>query len=344
MTLPGSDGASRRIGPADIAAAIAVVAIWTLFLVLTRQSVKSSFTPWDLAFVRFGFAAAVVLPVFLWRPAGQRFGKLTMGRALAVALFAGVGLTCIIFTGLSFAPAAHAAVLTTGTLPFSVAIFSWWMFGDRIAGRKLLSLGLILLGVLCMAWYSFVSAAADAPEGAWRGDILFPFASASWAVFVVLVRRWGVGAVDATLATALISFVIYAPVYLLFLPKQIMAAPWFDIVWNGVFQGILALVVSMSLYTRMVQAFGPSRTTMITAVCPSLAALIAVPVLGEPLSALVLMGLAAVTAGMVVGVSGRPPAVAAAIVPASALPPASTPAFTPASTPTPVPVPVQRVV
>ena len=315
LTAPGNEGASRHIGPADIASAIVVVAIWTLFLVLTRQSVKGSFTPWDLAFVRFGFAAAVVLPVFLWRPAGQRFGRLTIGRALAVALFAGVGLTCIVFTGLSFAPAAHAAVLTTGTLPFSVAILSWWMFGDRIAGRKLLSLTLILLGVLCMAWYSFVSAAAGAPEGAWRGDILFPLASASWAMFVVLVRRWGVGAVDATLATALISFVLYAPIYLLFLPKQMMAAPWIDIVWNGVFQGVLALVVSMSLYTRVVQAFGPSRTTMITAVCPGLAALIAVPVLGEPLSALVLMGLAAVTAGMVVGVvgvGGKPPAAAAA--------------------------------
>ena len=322
MTLAGGDGASRRIGPADIASAIVVVAIWTLFLVLTRQGVKGGFTPWDLAFVRFGFAAAVVLPVFLWRPAGRRFGKLTMGRALAVALFAGLGLTCLVFTGLSFAPAAHAAVLTTGTLPFSVAIFSWWMFGDRIAGRKLLSLGLILLGVLCMAWYAFVSTAAagaqtGAQAGAWRGDILFPLASASWAMFVVLVRRWGVGAVDATLATALISFVLYAPVYLLFLPKQMMAAPWLDIVWNGVFQGIFALVVSMSLYTRVVQAFGPSRTTMITAVCPGLAALIAVPMLGEPLSALVLMGLAAVTAGMVVGVSGRPSVQAVAAPPAT---------------------------
>lgn len=312
LTLAGHEGASRRIGPADVASAIAVVAIWTLFLVLTRQGVKGSFTPWDLAFLRFGFATAVMLPVFLWRPAGQRLGKLTIGRALAVALFAGIGLTCLVFTGLSLAPAAHAAVLTTGTLPFSVAMLSWLMFGDRIAGRKLLSLGLILLGVLCMAWYAFVSAAADAQAGAWRGDILFPLASASWAMFVVLVRRWGVGAVDATLATALISFAVYAPVYLLFLPKQIMAAPWLDIVWHGVFQGIFALVVSMTLYTRMVQAFGPSRTTMITAVCPGLASLIAVPVLGEPLSALVLMGLAAVTAGMVVGVSGRTPAIASA--------------------------------
>ena len=317
MTLAGSEGASRQIGPADIASAVVVVAIWTLFLVLTRQGVRESFTPWDLAFLRFGFAAAVMLPVFLWRPAGQRFGKLTLGRAFTVALFAGVGLTCLVFTGLSFAPAAHAAVLTTGTLPFSVAIFGWWMFGDRIGGRKLLSLGLILLGVLCMAWYAFVSTAvAGAQAGAWRGDILFPFASASWAVFVMLVRRWGVGAVDATLATALISFALYAPVYLLFLPKQMMAAPWLDIVWHGVFQGVFALVVSMSLYTRVVQAFGPSRTAMITAVCPGLAAVIAVPVLGEPLSALVLMGLAAVTAGMVVGVSGRP---AAASVPAQPL-------------------------
>ena len=71
--------------PLDIASAIAVVTIWTLFLVLARFGVKGSFTPWDLAFIRFSFAAAVVLPVWLQRPPGQRLGNLTPARALTVA-------------------------------------------------------------------------------------------------------------------------------------------------------------------------------------------------------------------------------------------------------------------
>ena len=67
---------------------------------------------------------------------------------------------------------------------------------------------------------------------------------------------------------------------------------------------VLGVVLNSQKREFVCQVFGPSRTTMITAPCPGLAALIAVPVLGEPLSALILLGLAAVTAGMVVGVTG----------------------------------------
>lgn len=297
-----SGSAPGRIGLADLASVILIVTIWTLFLVLARQGVKGSFTPWDMAFLRFSFAGIVVLPIFLSRPAGRRLGRLTLVQALVIALLAGLAFSCLAYVGFSYAPAAHGAVLMPGTLPFSVALISWIVLGDKLTRRKMASLSLILLGVCCIAWHSF--ATADARDGAWRGDILFPLAAACWASFVVLVRRWKVEALDATIAAALISCALYTPVYLLFLPKQIMAAPLADILWQGVFQGILALVVSMWLYTRVVQVFGPSRTTMITALCPALAALIAVPMLGEPLTLLVMLGLAAVTAGMVTGVTG----------------------------------------
>ena len=306
--------APGRIGLRDFASVVLIVTIWTLFLVLARQGVKGSFTPWDMAFLRFSFAAVVVLPVFLSRPAGRRLGRLAPGQALVIALFAGLGFSCLAYVGFSYAPAAHGAVLMPGVLPFSVAVISWFVLGERMTRRKLASLGLILAGVMFIAWHAFST--ADARDGAWRGDILFPLASGCWAFFVVLVRRWQVDAVDATLATVLISCMLYTPVYLLFLPKQIAAAPVLDLLWQGVFQGVLALVVSMWLYTRVVRAFGPSRTTMITALCPGLAALIAVPMLGEPLSLLVMLGLAAVTAGMVTGVTGR--ATAPALQPAAA--------------------------
>ena len=293
-----------RIGPSEIASAVVIVTIWTLFLVLARQGVKGSFTPWDLAFLRFSFAAIVVLPFFLRRPPGRRFGNLSAGRALVVSILAGLGFTCFAYLGFSFAPVAHGAVLMPGTLPFSAALIAWLLLGERMNPRKGASLALILLGVVFVAWHSI--GGSGVREGAWRGDILFPMASACWAGFVVLVQRWEIDALDATLAAGLIPCAIYTPLYLLFLPKQMLTAGLPEILWQGVFQGVLALAVSMWLYTRVVQAFGASRTTMITALCPGLGALIAVPMLGESLSVLVLLGLACVTAGMVIGVTGAP--------------------------------------
>ena len=290
---------------ADVLSAIAVVAIWTYFLVFARMGVKKVFTPWDMAFLRFSFAACAMLPVFLLRPAGQRLGALSLRQAAILAGFAGIGFSCFAYLGFSYAPAAHGAVLMTGALPFLTAIAAWIVLGEPIAGRKAWGLGLILLGIGFIGWYSLSGAISGEESSTWRGDILFPCAAACWAAFAVLLRRWKVSPVDATIAAALIGCALYVPVYLLFLPKQIMTALLADILLQGVYQGIIALVVSMWLYTRVVQAFGATRTAMVTALCPGLAALSGIFMLGEALSMPVLLGLASVTAGMIVGVTGH---------------------------------------
>jgi len=62
------------------------------------------------------------------------------------------------------------------------------------------------------------------------------------------------------------------------------------------------VVLSTIVYTRVLMTFGATRTAMITAIVPGTVALLAVPVLGEPLSAAALLGLVLVTAGMIAGV------------------------------------------
>jgi len=62
------------------------------------------------------------------------------------------------------------------------------------------------------------------------------------------------------------------------------------------------VVISGITFTKMVQSFGPVRSTMITAVVPGLSALGAVIFLGEPLYWNLLAGLALVTLGIVFGV------------------------------------------
>lgn len=292
-----------RIRPLDVVFAVSVVLIWTFFLVSARQGVKTTFTPWDMAFLRFSFATLSVLPIFLMRPAGQRFGALSLPQAFVIAMLAGIGFTCLAYIGFSYAPAAHGAVLMPGTLPFSAAIVAWALLGDRITQRKALGLSLIFLGVLFTCWHSL----SDGASGSWRGDFIFPLASLCWAFFTVLTRKWRVSAIDAVVATPILSLMVFVPVYLLFLPKQLLAAPMSDIIMQGFVQGVLALSVSMWFFTKVVQAFGPTRTTMITAVCPGLAALVSVPMLGEPLVPLVMLGLLAVTTGMIVGVTGASP-------------------------------------
>jgi drug/metabolite transporter (DMT)-like permease len=61
-------------------------------------------------------------------------------------------------------------------------------------------------------------------------------------------------------------------------------------------------VISGITFTRMIQYFGPVRSTMITALVPGLSALGAVIFLGEPLYWNLIAGLLLVTAGILFGV------------------------------------------
>jgi drug/metabolite transporter (DMT)-like permease len=84
-------------------------------------------------------------------------------------------------------------------------------------------------------------------------------------------------------------------------PSRLASAPWGEIVFQAVYQGGLAMLVAGVAFTQVVAHYGPVRTTMFTSMVPPLAALAAVPVLGEPLAASALVGLACVTLGLLVG-------------------------------------------
>ncbi|MBL8382225.1 MAG: DMT family transporter [Burkholderiales bacterium] len=272
--------------------------IWTFFIVLSRLGARDQMGPYDLALLRFAFAALAVAPVVLARRSGARFGTLTARRAAVLAAFGGLGFTGFAFAGFARAPAAHAAVLMPGTLPFSTALIAYLVLGERVSARRAAGLAAILAGVALMAWQALAHDGAQT----WRGDLMFPLAAMCWAVFTVLARKWGVDPVDATLAVPVFALALYLPLYCLLAEPGLAQVPWRTIVATGVFQGVIALVVSMWAFSRAVAVLGPVKTTMVTALAPAAAAILAVPLLGESLTLPVVLGLAAVSAGMVIGV------------------------------------------
>jgi drug/metabolite transporter (DMT)-like permease len=66
-------------------------------------------------------------------------------------------------------------------------------------------------------------------------------------------------------------------------------------------QGILSGIVALACYGIAVRALGSSRAALLAALPPALAALLAVPLLGEIPSALSLLGVALAVAGVALG-------------------------------------------
>ncbi len=314
---PLSGFSPRSVG---FAAAGVTVLIWTSFILIARISNDpargGSLTPFDIAFCRIVGASALLLPwgwVLVQRDRAQGVGQstlfglspLSMRVTARVGLFGGLLYALLAYSGFVFAPAVHASVLMPGSLPLWTAILAVLVLHDRITLLRALGLGLIVLGDLMVGGASLLHA-FDGGE-VWKGDLLFMSTAMCWATYSVLARRHALDAVRATIAVTAFAFVCFVPLYAVLLMGHmvrgnVFTAPLREVVFQVLFQGWGSVVISGIAFTKMIQYFGPVRSTMITALVPGLSALGAVLFLGEPLFWNLAAGLLLVTAGIMFGV------------------------------------------
>jgi drug/metabolite transporter (DMT)-like permease len=224
----------------------------------------------------------------------------TTAGMLAAVLYASLA-----YSGFLFAPAAHASVLMPGMLPLWTTLIALVVIGTPVSGKRWIGLGLIVVGGMLVGGASLLRA-FDGGD-IWKGDLLFLAASFSWSSYTVMTRKHAMGAIPATIAICVFALATFVPVYALLawtgvLVSHLREAPWSEIIFQAVVQGIGSVVISGITFVRMVETFGPIRSTMITALVPGLSALGAVFFLGEPLYWNLMLGLALVTVGIVFGV------------------------------------------
>lgn len=322
----------RTVG---LAAAVVTVLVWTGFIVVARASASHTLLPLDIALTRIVGASCVLLPWAWWRmrPARQRgespgsllgLSPLPLRVTLQTGFFGGLLYAVLAYAGFFHAPATHASVLMPGSLPLWTTLLALWLLHEKVSAARALGLAMIVAGDLLVGGASLLSAFEGGEV--WKGDLLFMAAASCWATYSVLVRRQGVDAISATMAITAMAFVFFVPVYTLgvlggLLPSRLHEASWVEILLQGLMQGVGSVVISGITFTYMVRHYGPVRSTMITALVPGLSALTAVAVLGEPLHWHLLLGLACVTAGILLGVrSARPTGPAAPAVAEAAAP------------------------
>lgn len=271
--------------------ALGVLLIWTGFLLFSRMSASQSLSSWDVAALRYAGAFLFILPFV----ARRGWPRLPPGRALALTATGGFGFPLCAYAGFGFAPAAHAAVLQPGLLPFLAAATWWLAFGEPWGRRRTLSLLLVAAGMALLATDTF----GEHP-GAWRGDLLFIAACSFWTGYMYLMRRWRVSAFDATAIIALLAAPLYLPVWWLLLPSTIGAAAPAVVAFQLAYQGF-AMVIAGLLFTEAVVKLGAPLTSTITALTPVLVVLAAWPLLGEALGWAGAAGVALVTLGIAAG-------------------------------------------
>ncbi len=307
---------AKQIG---VTCAVITVAIWTSFIVVARFMALRSLTPLDIVYCRIIGASLVLLPwgwylVRRQRQAGNPEGWLGLSPlnfkvTATVGLFGGIFYAVLAYSGFVYAPAAHGSVLLPGMLPLTTALMSVLFLHETLSSKRIVGLAVIMGGAALVGGASVMKGLSDGGE-IWKGDILFVCASSCWAFYTVTCRKHQLGAVPATIAVIVFCAVTYLPLYSLLVFSGVIAsklatAPWGEIAFQMFWQGMGSVVISGITFTKMVQYFGPVRTTMITALVPSLSALGAVIFLREPLYWNLIAGLLLVTLGIVIGVGGK---------------------------------------
>lgn len=271
-----------------IAAGI-VVLCWSGFNIVSRVGSTGALTPFDIAALRFAVSGLLALPFFL-----RMVPVAEYPRYFALAMVAGVGYSLLAYSGFAYAPTAHAGIFINGGIPFWTVILVAVTAGFHLSRRVLVALGTTSAGLLLIAGRSLFEIG---DSDVWKGDVLFLIAALFWAVFGMLGRHWKVPPRSAIVGMAVISLVVYMPVYLLWLPKTIATAPMGEIVLQAVYQGIVAALLAGAMYTYACQTIGVYRASMTLAIVPGASAVGAWILLGEALTVTAIAGLALVSVG-----------------------------------------------
>ena len=261
---------------------------------LTRYIIGAT-DPVTLAAYRFGIGFLLVLPVALLLR--SRFPK---GRdGIWVALL-GVLFFSIFFVfyniAMSLTTAARGS-LALSCLPLTTLVVAFLFKKEQFTGRKVAGVCIAIGGVAVALWAGL----ADAPPGAWRGDLVMAGATVCMALYNVwsrplMTRSSMLGFLALGMgfgAAASISFAVGSGglihSFVSFSPAQ-----WIAAVCLGVFGGAAAFY----LWVYALERTTPTRVANTMTVNPIAASLLAAVLIGEPLGWNLLLGIGGVGAGI----------------------------------------------
>jgi len=255
--------------------------------------VHTTLSIFDLIAIRFGVSGLVVLPFILYF---KPWKTLTLFRAIVYSFLLGPIYMMFVFSGFIYAPASHSAVFFNGFLPFlTLLITSLWL-KKRISRLQIISVFLILLG----AFLILLDGASLKIENSWLGDLLFLIAGLLFAIYIVVSREWKITISELIFCTAFLNFLIYLPIWIIFIPKNFGSISNIDLFTQIIFQGIVPNLIGLLLVTIAVKKIGSAPTSAFLAGVPATASILSFFILGEYLGIKGWIGIVSITPGILI--------------------------------------------
>ena len=286
---------NERVG---ILAAIASSAIGGIAGGTTRFAIGAS-DPVTLGVFRFGVGFLLLLPIALALRIKWPRGRDWLGvAALGVMYFA----FFIVLFNLAFRyTTAARGSLALSTLPLMTMLVAAALGAEQLDKRKSIGVLIAVVGVAT----ALVTGLAQAPPGAWRGDLIMIVATLVMALYSVWSRPFilrssplayvtaGMGIGSACLAAVAAWRGGYAAT------MSFDAPQWIAVLYLGLFGGAAAFF----LWVFALQRTTPTRTAITLTINPVFASAVGALTLGEPIGVNLVVSLLAVFAGIWIATS-----------------------------------------
>jgi drug/metabolite transporter (DMT)-like permease len=260
---------------------------------ITRYLVGNA-DPVTLAILRWGIGFACLLPIALllkvrWPPRSDWAGVAALGSCF-------FGLFFVLYNiAIGFTTAARAS-LALATLPLHTMVVGALLRIEPLTLRKTAGVCVAVFGVIA----ALASGLSAAPPGAWRGELIMTGAVLCMAFYNVWSRQFirrssalgfltvgmGAGAAGLIVAGSLTGSIAVL--------GSLGAAQWIAGICLGIGGGALAFI----LWVMALERATPTRVASTMTVNPVAAGLLATQLVGEPITANLLVGLVAIFAGI----------------------------------------------
>jgi len=271
---------------------LATVVLWALNLTVTRYILTHGFEPLAYATVRYGLASAIFIGIVL---VGERTLRIARGDLPLVGLAAFfIFLNQLAFVYALDRTSASTIALILGATPAFAALIGLVLGLERLSRRFWIAAAISFAGVGLVALGSGGDVSGDR-----RGILLGLATAATWAAYSVavgpLMQRYSASRISAAaLGLAWIGILLVG------LPQT--ADQELELGWKVwvllLFATLGPLVLTTVMWFRVIHRIGASRATLVANLQPFVAAIFALVLLSESMSALQVLGGALIAGGI----------------------------------------------
>jgi drug/metabolite transporter (DMT)-like permease len=264
-------------------------------LVATRFVVDDA-GPISLALLRYIVGFLCLLPFVLMAGKGARIGRRDLLPIALIGIVQFGGVVAVLNYGLQFIPAGRAALIFA-TFPLITMLLAAAFRHERLTWAKTAGV-LLTIGGVALA-LGDKALARGAAADAWIGELAVFFSAFCGALSSVLYRPYlrrypalPVGALAMLASVGFLAILAASEGFYSALPR-FTAGGWAAVIFIGVSSGVF-----FYLWLWALERTTATRVTVFLALSPITAAGLGALLLGEPLTVLLLLGLACVVLGL----------------------------------------------